>query len=178
MNVRNRHQKPLNAPSHQHQEVGSASRKRSLRGRSPPGKTDRRPCKNFLKGTCTKLLCDHLHLPECQFDKSESRSKFGTEGSFPNWKVEKQPNKRSKKGGDKREAAIVKDVRQLGCATQDVERPESSAITRKCTKILEPIRRVRFTRVALRQTNIRENKGPSLNRIQIKLLHPSSPPPL
>ena len=35
----------------------SASRKRRLRGRSPSGKTNRQPCKNFLKGTCTKLPC-------------------------------------------------------------------------------------------------------------------------
>ena len=36
----------------------SASRKRSLRGRSPSRKTNRQPCKNFLKGTCSKLPCD------------------------------------------------------------------------------------------------------------------------
>ena len=37
---------------------GSASRKRSLRGRSQSGKCNRKQCKNFLKGTCTKLPCD------------------------------------------------------------------------------------------------------------------------
>ena len=41
-----------------------ASRKRSLRGRSPSGKTNRQPCKNFMKGTCTKLPCDHRHPPK------------------------------------------------------------------------------------------------------------------
>ena len=45
---------------------GSASRKRSLKSRSPSGKTIRQPCKNFLKGTCTKLPCDYWHPPECQ----------------------------------------------------------------------------------------------------------------
>ena len=34
----------------------SSSRKRSLRGRSPPGKTNRQPRKDFLKGISTKLL--------------------------------------------------------------------------------------------------------------------------
>ena len=57
--------------SHQHQGR-SASRKRSHRGRSPSGKTDRQPCKNFLKSTCTQLPCDYWHPPECQFYKSES----------------------------------------------------------------------------------------------------------
>ena len=37
-----------------------------------------------------------------------------------------------------------------------------------------PIRRVRFTRAALRQANIRENKGPSLNKIQVKGPHQRS----
>ena len=46
---------------------------------------------------------------------------------------------------------------------------------RKGPKVLGPIRRVRFTRTALRQANIRENKGPSLNKIQVKLLHQRSP---
>ena len=104
-------------------------------------------------------------LPKCQFYKSESGCKFGKECSFPHWKVEEQPNKRQKKGGDKSAAAIVKDVRQLGCVSQDVESPESAAISRKGTKILGSIRRVRFTRAALRQANMRKNKGPSLGKI-------------
>ena len=38
-----------------------------------------------------------------------------------------------------------------------------------------PIRRVRFTRAALREANIRENKGPSLGKIQVKLPHQRRP---
>ena len=172
--VQNRHQKPLHPLSHQQQE-GRASRKRSLRGKSPSGKTDRQPCKNFLKGSCTQLPCDYWHPPECQFYKSESGGKFGNECSFPHRKVEEQPNKRPKKGGDKSAAAIAKDVRQLCCVLQDVEPPESSAISRKGTKVLWPGRRVRLTRAALRQASIRESKGPSLNQIQVKLPPPRSP---
>ena len=41
--------------------------------------------------------------------------------------------------------------------------------------MLGPIRRVRFTRAALRQANIRENKGPSLAKIQAKIPHQRSP---
>ena len=59
--------------------------------------------------------------------------------------------------------------------SQDAEPPESVAISRKCTKVLGPIRRVRFTRGALRQAIIKENKGPSLNKIQVKLPHQRSP---
>ena len=69
----------------------------------------------------------------------------------------------------------MKDVRQLGCVLQDAQPPESSAILRKSTKVLGPIRRVRSTRSVLRQANIRENKGPSPNKIQVKLPHQRSP---
>ena len=89
---------------------------------------------------------------------------------FPHRKVEEQPNKKPKKGGDKSAVAVVKDVRQLGCVLQDTK-PQSSSIFRKGTKVLGPIRRVRFTRATLRHAHIRENKGPSLNYIQVKLPH-------
>ena len=91
VSVHNRHQEPLHPLSHQHQDVIVRREKRSPRCMSPSGKSSRQPCKNFLKGTCTKLLCDYRHLPECQFYKSESGCKFGTECSFPHWKVEEQP---------------------------------------------------------------------------------------
>ena len=51
--------------------------KKTLKGRSSFGKSNRQPCKNFLKGTCTKLPCDSWHPPECQIYKSESGCKFG-----------------------------------------------------------------------------------------------------
>ena len=41
--------------------------------------------------------------------------------------------------------------------------------------MLEPIRRVRFTRAALRQANIREKEGPSLGKIQVEIPHQLSP---
>ena len=126
-----------------------------------------------MKGTSTKLPCDCWLPPECQFSKSETGCKFGAECSFPHWKVE--PNTGPKKGGDKSAVAVVKRVRQLGCVSQDAEPPESATISRKGTKGLGPIRRVRFTRAALCQANIRESKGPSLNIIQVKSSHRRSP---
>ena len=69
----------------------------------------------------------------------------------------------------------MKDARQLGCVLQDAEPPESVTNSRKSTKVLGPIRRVRFTRAALRQANIRESTGPSLNKIQVKSPHQGSP---
>ena len=59
-----------------------ASRKKNLRDGSPSGKTNRQPCKNFLKGTCTELPCEYWHPPECQFKKSESDVNSGQSAHF------------------------------------------------------------------------------------------------
>ena len=69
----------------------------------------------------------------------------------------------------------MKRVRQLSCVSQNTEPPESAVISRKGIKVLGPIRRVRFPRAALRQANIRENKGPSLGKVQVKVPHQRSP---
>ena len=71
--------------------------------------------------------------------------------------------------------AIVKSVRQLSCVSHDAEPPESAAISRKGTKVLRPIRRVRFSQSTPRQANIREKKGPSFGKIQVKIPHQRSP---
>ena len=42
-------------------------------------------------------------------------------------------------------------------------------------KVLRPIRRVRFTQSTLRPASIRENKGLSLGKIQVKIPHQRSP---
>ena len=142
---------PRDRATNQHQRVEGASRKRRLRGKSPSGKTNRQPCRDFLKSSCTKLPCDKWHPPECQFCKSESGCKFGKECSFPHWKVEEQPNESRRRGGNTSTVAIVTQVQVV------------------------IVRRVRFTRTVLCQANIRENRGPSLNKTHVKLPHQRSP---
>ena len=83
-------------------------------------------------------------------------------------------NTTPKKCGDKSAVAVVKVCDSWGCVSQDAELPESVSIYRKGTTVLGPIRRVRFTRAALRQTNIRDNKGPLLGKIQVKSSHQRS----
>ena len=53
---------------------------------------------------------------------------------------------------------LLCSVRQLGCVFLDTEPPDSKTTSWKCKRVLEPIRRVRFTMAALRQANIRKNK--------------------
>ena len=128
----------------------SASRKRRLRGRSPSGKTDRQPCLN--RGV-----------------NSAQSAHFRT------GRMRNNPTKNRRNDGDKSAVAFVKSVRQLGYVAQDAEPPESATISRKSTTVLGPIQRVRFTRAALRQANIRDNTGPSLGKIQVKSSHRRSP---
>ena len=104
----------------------SASRKKSVRGRSPSGKFARQPCKDYLKGICTKSACDCWHPPECQFYKSESGCKFGDKCSFAHRQVEGQPCKKPKMDGDKSAVA----------AYFWKEPPQSLPILRKSTKVL------------------------------------------
>ena len=96
--------------SHQLQkhEVEVRREKRNVRGRSQSGKFNRQPCKYFLKGTCTNSPCEYWHLPECQFYKSQLVCKFGEKCSFAHRQVEGQPNKKSKKDGDKSAVAFWK----------------------------------------------------------------------
>ena len=42
-------------------------------------------------------------------------------------------------------------------------------------KVLATIRRIRFTQSTLRQASFRENKGPSLGKIEVKIPHHRSP---
>ena len=45
----------------------SASRKKEPQRQKPVWEVQSTAVQNFLKGTCTKLLCDYWHPPECQF---------------------------------------------------------------------------------------------------------------
>ena len=123
----------------------------------------------------TFVLHEVWHPPECKFNQTKSGCKFRAECSFPHWKVEEQPNKKPKKSEDKSVVVIVKSVRQLCCVSHDTEPPDSTTISWKGKRVSGPVRRVRFTRAALCQANIREKEGPSLGKIQVQIPHQRSP---
>ena len=85
-----------------------SSRTRSLRGRSPSGRTSRWPCKDYLRGTCNNSFCEKWHPPECLFYKTKSGCRFGEKCSFAHRQVDEQPTKRSKKNDDKSAVAMLK----------------------------------------------------------------------
>ena len=108
--------------------------------------------------------------------KSQNRAVNSAQSAhFRTGRLRNNQTKGRKKGGDKSAVALVKMYNSLGCVFQDTEPPESSSILRKGPKVLGPIRWVRPTKATQRHADIRENKGPSLNKIQVKLLHQRSP---
>ena len=118
--------------------------------------------------------------------KNETGCKAGDRCLFPHHKVDEQPKKKTKKSNfpkrresdDENAVAVVKSVSQLGCVSQDSDALVSQGRTFRgnpMKKVLEPIQWVRFTKSTLRQASIREKKGPSLGKINVKNLHQRSP---
>ena len=89
------------------QNERKASRTRSPRGKSPSGRMSRWPCKDYLRGTCTKSFCKKRHPPECLFYKTKSGCRFGEKCSYAYRHVDEQPSKRSKKNDDKSAVAML-----------------------------------------------------------------------
>ena len=175
MNRRAKSTQPKSSPrSSTQQNVKNALRTGKPGGRSPSGKMARLPCRDYLKGICTTPFCEKWHPPECLFYKSENGSRFGEKCSYAHRQVDEQPSKRSQKNGVKSAVALLKITRQLGCVSQDMERPKSSSILRKSSNIRKPIRCVQFTKAVLRHANIRD-QNPSLGMICPGDLHQRNP---
>ena len=106
---------------------------------------------------------------------------------FPHFKVDQQPTKRPKKGyfpkrresEDTNAVAIEKSVSQLGCVLQDSDTLDSQGTKgfrgNLMQEVLNATQGVRFTKSTLRHASIREKKGASLGRIQVKIPHQRSP---
>ena len=98
--------------------------------------------------------------------KNETGCKAGDECLFPHYKVDEEPNKKTKKSNfpKRRESdfknavAIVKSVSQDSDALVSQGRKVSESRGSPMQKVLEPIQRVRFTESTLRQASIREKK--------------------
>ena len=158
------------------------SRKRSIRGKGNHGSILRQPCRYYLNGTCTRTSCKSWHPPKCQFYKNETGCKAGDKyllritklkNSQKNWKKSNIPKRRETM--TRRLWRLRKS--QMGCVSQDSDALVSQGRKSRgnpMQKVLEPIQRVRFTQSMLRQASIREKKGPSLGKRQVKNPHQRS----
>ena len=142
MSVQNRQQKPLHPLSHQHQEVEV----RREEGSTEAGVHLGKPIDSRAKTSGKLLELNYFVtigiLPNVNFVSQNRAPNSAKSARFRIGRSRKQPNQKPKNGGDKSAVAVVKDVRQVGCVSQDAEPPESSNVLRKGTKDLGPIRRV------------------------------------
>ena len=81
--------------------------------------------KDDLTVSCTNAPCDSWHPPVCQKYKTQAGCKFGEECAFL------QRPQRTKTGGGKGSVALIMNVKQAGCASQDAEPPKVKSILRK-----------------------------------------------
>ena len=93
--------------------------------------------------------------------------RISAECPFVHWKVEEQPNKKPRKMKAKVQLLSWKVYDSWVVYHRTLSRQILQRFLGRAKECLEPIRRVRFTRAALRQVNIREKKGPSLGKIQV-----------
>ena len=125
-------------------------------------------------------------LPSVNFFKTETGCKAGDKCLFPHHKVDEPTEQKAEKSDNshqkrerRQECSGYWERRQECCVSQDSESLESERGKQSrrtpMQKVLGSIRRTRFTQSTLRQASLRENKGPSLGKIQVKHPHQRSP---
>ena len=88
-------------------------------------------------------------------------------------------HQKKRESEDKSSVALVQSLSQLGCILQDSDALDSQGTKEfrrnLMQKVLNAIQRVRFTKSTLRHASIRDKKGASLGKIQVKPRHQRSP---
>ena len=172
--------------------VTSVSKKRSIQGKSNPGTILRQLCRCYLKGTCTRSPSDYWHPPECYFYKKKKKrdAKQGDKCLFPHYKVDEQPSKKSKKSFNPQKrtkgregcCSYCENCTTVGLCFARLRAIRTSESVKyrgnPRHEVWRSIRRVRFTQSSPRQASIRENNGPSLGKIQVKIPHQRALPTL
>ena len=77
----------------------------------------------------------------CSTSQSENGCKFGDKCSYVHRQVDEQSSKKSEKNGGRIAVAFLKNARQVGCVSQNMEPPKYSSILRKSSTISKPIQR-------------------------------------
>ena len=127
--------------------------------------------------------------PNDSSKKNETDCNASDKCLFPHHKVDEQPNQKAeerllftKKKRKRRQecCGYCEKCITNGFASRKTRmhwflKVENSLRGNPMQKVLGPIRRKQFTQSALRQASIREKKGPSLGKIQVKNPHQRSP---
>ena len=90
------------------------------RGESPTGTGGRIACRYFFWGKCSNPWRKNWHPPVCLNYKSESACTHGDKCRFRHVEANRQPSKKQKKSGGKRNSCLTNGVFiHLGCVSQD-----------------------------------------------------------
>ena len=125
----------------------------------------------------TRSPCEYRQPPECQFFQTETGCKAGEQ---PKKKLKERLRFSQKKRKRRHECCSYCE----NCTTIGLRLARLGSIgfsQRKTApgnpmqKVLGQIRKVRFTQSTLRQASIREKKGPSFGKIQVRNSHQRSP---
>ena len=129
-----------------------SSKRKTLSGRTPSGKRSRRSHRPHEWECTNHPLCDFLHPPVFQNDKTESGCSFAEKWVLMHREVDSQLAMDRKRIVVKVVMPFSKNSKQLGCAFQDTEPPKSNSILRKDTKYLGPKRSVEFSKEVAHHT--------------------------
>ena len=170
---------PPQLPSQPFSRGRSVSKKRSIRDESNHGSILRQPCRCYLKGTCTRKLCEYWHPPRCQLVRQKRVVSWETRVCFlisrlMNNQIKGRGKATSKKG----EKVKTKALWLLRKAYQNwvvYHKTRMHSLLKELKSFGETSRRKSFTKSTLRYASIRDKKGPSLGTMQVKPLHHRSP---
>ena len=90
------------------QNERKSSRTRSPRGKSPSGGMSRRPCKDYLKGTCNNSFCEKVAPSRMLVLQDQEWLSVWGKVLIAHRQVDEQPTKWSKKNDDKSAVAMLK----------------------------------------------------------------------
>ena len=168
---KNQNTMPPHLASQPYHEVEVASKKRSIRGNSNHGAILGQPCRYYLKGTCSRSLCEYWHPPSVNFTKQKRTAKPGISVCSRIIRLMNNQTKEPKKGyyftQKKRKRRQECCDNCENCTTIGLRLPRLGSIgfSKRRTvpvkpdakKSLGPIRRARFTQSTVRQASMRHD---------------------
>ena len=121
-----------------------------------------KPCKDYVKGTCTNPSCDPGASSLCARITNHKQAEILSRSvSFLHREADRQTKKKTKEGV-KGSLTFIKKVKELGGETQDAVSPMINSISRKGRKSSRPNLRLRYTEDALGSMKLRDRQGPLL----------------
>ena len=186
---KNQNTLPPQLPSHPFTRSNCVEEEMYPRAKVTMGAILRKPCRYCLKGTCTRTSCEYWHSARVsilqEWNGLQKPAINGCSRIIKGWWTTKQKAKEMQTVPTEEEKATTRMLWLLWkmylnwVVYHNIQmhwflKVESLGKTR-CRKSWNAIQRVRFTKSTLRRASIRDKKGPSPGKIQVKNPHQRSP---